>query len=54
MKILKNKKKINNFKLLEELSCNFQDIFNKFKNLLEEINKNKEEIKIEIQKIFGT
>ena len=42
----------NNIKILEELSNSFKSSINKLKILFEEISKNKEEIKLNIQKIF--
>ena len=41
-----------NIKILEELSLKFNESFNEIKNKYEQINKNKEEIKLKIQKIF--
>ena len=38
-----------NIKILEELSLKFNESFNDIKNKCEQINKNKEEIKIKIQ-----
>ena len=47
----KNKLK-NNIKCLEELSKTLQESLNKLKNLFEKVNKNKEELKLMIQKVF--
>ena len=47
----KNKLK-NNIKMLEELSNTLQESINKLKDFYEKINKDKEEFKLEIQKIF--
>ena len=41
-----------NIKFLEELSKNLQSSINELKILLEDINKNKEELKLKIQNIF--
>ena len=47
----KNKLK-ENIKYLEDLSLNFNQSINKLKQIYENINKNKEEIKLEIMKVF--
>ena len=49
----KNKLK-ENIKYLEDLSHSFKHSINKLKIIYEKINKNKEEIKLSIQKIFTT
>ena len=41
-----------NIKCLEELSSTFEESFNNLKKIFEQINNNKEELKIKIQKIF--
>jgi hypothetical protein len=48
----KKNKLQNNIKLLEELSNTLQDSVNKLKNFFDSINKNKEGLKAEIQKVF--
>ena len=47
----KNKLK-ENIKILEDLSINLQNIINDLKVIVEKINKNKEQLKMNIQKIF--
>ncbi len=47
----KNKLK-SNFKQLEELSKTLEETINSLKRIIEKINENKEELKIQIQKIF--
>ena len=49
----KNKLK-ENIKCLENLSKSLEESINKLKNIFEKINKNKEDIKLKIQKIFTT
>ena len=49
--IKKNKLK-ENIKYLEDLSINFQESIDKLKQIYENINSNKEELKLNIQKIF--
>ena len=52
---IENKKKndlINNIKLLEDLSIDLDESINKMKNLIENINKNKDELKFNIQNQF--
>ena len=41
-----------NIKLLEELSSKFNESYNEIKKIYEEINENKEKLKLKIQKIF--
>jgi len=41
-----------NIKLLEELSSKFNESFNEIKKIYDEINENKEKLKLKIQKIF--
>lgn len=48
----KKKKLVNNIKNLEDLSKLFQSLVNDLKKIFEEIDKNKNNIKLEIQKIF--
>ena len=47
----KNKLK-DNIKILEDLSINLQKIINDLKIIVEKVDKNKEELKMDIQKIF--
>ena len=47
----KNKLK-DNIKYLEDLSINLDQSINELKNIYEKINKNKEQLKINIQKLF--
>ena len=52
---IKDEKKIKlneNIKLLEELSKNLEDMINELKIIFENISKDKEEIKLNVQKIF--
>ena len=50
---MKKKKNLaNNIKNLEDLSKLFQSLVNDLKKIFDEIEKNKEEVKFEIQKIF--
>ena len=49
--VKKNKIK-ENIKLLEELSSKFKETFNEIKIKCEQINENKEQLKLKIQKIF--
>ena len=48
---MKNKLK-DNIKLLEELSNTLNESINKIKNIFNKISKDKEELKVKIQKIF--
>ena len=48
----KKDKLTENIKILEELSINLDNSFNELKNILEKVNKNKEELKLKISKIF--
>ena len=41
-----------NTKILQNLSNNFDESINKLKTIFEKINKNKEELKLKVQKIF--
>ena len=50
----KKKNLPNNIKNLENLSNIFQSPANELKNIIEEINKNKEQAKEKIQKMFTT
>ena len=52
IKIEKEKKFEDNYNKLKEISNNLEKTINQFKVLIEQINKNKEELIIEIQKVF--
>ncbi len=52
IKIEKEKKFEDNYNKLKEISNNLENTFNQFKVLIEQINKNKEELILEIQKVF--
>ena len=52
IKNIKKNKLIENIKYLENLSNNIQNYINELKNLFEKINAQKDELKINIQKIF--
>ena len=49
---IKKNNLIENFKLLEELSINLEESINKLKLIIENISKNKEELKLNIQNHF--
>ena len=52
--VMEEKKKgiKNNIKLLEELSSKFDETYNNIKKIYDQINENKEKVKIHIQKVF--
>ena len=52
IKIEKEKKFEDNYNKLKEISNNLEKTINQFKVLIEQINKNKEELILEIQKVF--
>ena len=55
LKDIKEEKKVKldeNIKYLDNISKPLEDLINQLKSLFEKINKNKEELKIKIQKIF--
>ena len=50
---MKKKSKLNeNIKYLEDLSINLKESIKELKSIFEKVEKNKEEVKINIQKIF--
>ena len=49
IKNIKKNNLIENIKLLEELSINLHESINKLKGIIDNISKNKDELKLEIQ-----